>query len=113
MNDLPGSHGDSTYSAYPSSPQYRPEYVSDHQVQTLLRQIREELRKLRALMQERHEDSHPLEDIKQHLRELRDIIKFWVEEERQRKKSAVDAAREHGYQEVLVEQRKKKVEQNT
>jgi len=45
-------------------------------------------------MQERHADIHPLEDIKQHVRELRDIIKFWVEEERQRKKSGVEAARE-------------------
>ena len=94
MHDRPGSHSDSTYSAYLPFPHSSPEYGADHQIQTLLRQTRKELRTLRALMQERHADIHPLEDIKQHVRELRDIIKFWVEEERQRKKSGVEAARE-------------------
>jgi hypothetical protein len=46
------------------------------------------------LRQERPADIHPLEDIQQHLRELRDIIKFWVAEEKQQKKAVVEAARE-------------------
>jgi hypothetical protein len=44
-------------------------------------------------MQERHADIHPLEDIKHHVRELRDIVKFWVEEEKQRKKAMGEVAR--------------------
>jgi hypothetical protein len=45
-------------------------------------------------MKERHADIHPLEDIKHHVRELRDIIKFWVAEEKQQKKAVVETARE-------------------
>jgi len=94
MHDRPGSPCDPTYSTYPFCLHARPGYMSDDQVQTLVRQIQEELRQLRTLIQERHADIHPLEDIQHHVRELRDIIKFWVEEEKQRQKAMGEAARE-------------------
>jgi hypothetical protein len=94
MHDRQGSSYAPPYSASLSVPHSRPEYGADYQIQTLLRQIRKELRTLRALRQEKHADIHPLEDIQQHLRELRDIIKFWVAEEQQRTKAGVEAARE-------------------
>ena len=94
MHDRPGSPCDPIYSPSLFCLHSGPGYMSDYQVQTLVRQIQEELRQLRALMEERHTDIHPLADIQHHVRELRDIIKFWVEEERQRKKARSEAARE-------------------